>query len=258
MTPPRTPARPTPTFAVLIIPLAVGPLLVGADVSWREGFDSGRLDRSRWVVTEEGDFKESVVDVLDVSDGGAGDFRLRLRADTRGTRDDTVKFLGARTVGSFRVAAGTRVGVTLDWNEQANGSYLSAGLVLTPEATGQNPLRGRHWLKVEYVGVPPGRNGRLSVVACSRGRERTLFTEGWPEANRQGRRIGMQALRLVFEESSFEVHENGRRLFESTSPVSFEEAYLHLQLSSHSNYPHREVYFDDVQVSTRPVIFNDQ
>jgi hypothetical protein len=247
-----TTARAPSLVGALIVPLTLGLLLVGVDGSWHEGFDSARLDPARWVVTEEGDFKESAVDVVDVSDRGVGDFRLRLRADTRGTRDDTVKFLGVRTVKSLPIKEGTRIGVTLDWNDQANGSYLSAGLVLTPEATRRNPLGGRDWLQVEYVGVPPGHNARLSVALCSAGRARTLFTEGWPESNRHGRRIDVQELRLVFAESSFEIHENGRRVFESTAAVPFHEAYLHLQLSSHSNYPPREVYFDDVRVSRGP------
>jgi hypothetical protein len=116
-------------------------------------------------------------------------------------------------------------------------------------------LRTEDWLKVEYVGVPPGRNARLAVEARTGGQERTLFTEGWPERNRAGRRIDVQDLLIVFARSSFEVHENGRRVFESEQGVSFDAAHLHLQLSSHSNYPPREIFFDDVHVSgptTRP------
>jgi hypothetical protein len=216
---------------------------------WREGFDNGRLDPGRWVATAEGDFKERTVDVVDVSRRGARDLRLRLRADTRGTRDDTVKYLGVRTVRRISIGEGTRIGVTLDWNEQANGSYFSAALVLTPETTDGSPLRAQDWLKVEYVGVPPGRNARLAVEARTGGRERTLFTEGWPETNRTGRKIGVQDVLLVFARSSFEIHENGRRVFESKGAVSFDAAYLHLQLSSHSNYPPREIFFDDVYVT---------
>ena len=63
----------------------------------------------------------------------------------------------------FATRDGTRIAVELDWNDQPNGSYLSAGLILAPEPTEANPSRGRSWLKVEYVGVPPGRNARLVV-----------------------------------------------------------------------------------------------
>jgi hypothetical protein len=217
---------------------------------WRETFDAGTLEASRWVRTVDGDFREHVADVADVSPHGAHDFRLRLRADTRGTRDDTVKFLGVRTVERFAVRDGTRIAIELDWNNQANGSYLSAGLILTPEASGANPLRSRSWLKAEYVGVPPGRNVRLVVVSCIDGRERTLYSEGWPETNRTGRRIGVPELLLVFRGSSFEVWEDGDLLFEAAeTPVGFDAAHLHLQLSSHSNYPPREIFFDDIRVA---------
>jgi hypothetical protein len=111
-------------------------------------------------------------------------------------------------------------------------------------------LRSRSWLKAEYVGVPPGRNARLAVVLCTDGRERTLHSEGWPETNRTGRRIGVQELSLVFSGSSFEVREDGHLVFEAAeTPVGFDAAHLHLQLSSHSNYPPREIYFDDIRVT---------
>lgn len=218
--------------------------------TWRESFDGGTLDVTRWVTTRDGDFRESVVDVVDASPQSARDLRLRLRADTRGTRDDTVKFLGAGTVRAFPVTAGTRIAVTLDWNGQANGSYLSAALILSPEATRVNPLRGRRWLKVEYVGVPPGQTARLAVALSAGGRERTLYDEGWPEVDRAGRAIGIQELILVFQGASFEVWENGERLLAARdTPLGFDVAHVYLQLSSHSNYPPREIFFDELRVS---------
>ena len=236
--------------ALLLMPLLLASGLGGGERGWREGFDEGRLDPARWATTAEGDFKDSTVDVVDVSRRGPGDFRLRLRADTRGTRDDTVKHLGVRTVEKIPLREGTRIGATLDWNDQVNGSYLSAAMILTPETTSGNPLRGRDWLKIEYVGVPPGRNARLAVALCVGGLERTLFTEGWPDTNRAGRKIAVQRLLLVLAESSFEIRENGRRVFASKAAgVAFDAASLHLQISSHSNYPPREVFFDDIHVS---------
>jgi hypothetical protein len=223
--------------------------LAAEERGWQEAFDAGALDPARWVRTLDGDFKEHVADVVDVSLHGAHDFRLRLRADTRGTRDDTVKFLGVRTRERFPIRDGTWIAVELDWNDQANGSYLSAGLILAAEPTEENPLKGRNWLKAEYVGVPPGRKARLAVVACVDGRERTLYTEGWPETNRTGRKIGALELSIVFRGSSFEVRENGDLLFEAAdTPLGFDAAHVYLQLSSHSNYPPREVFFDDVRV----------
>jgi hypothetical protein len=220
----------------------------GSTSRWHEGFDEGRLDRARWSVTAEGDFKERTVDVVNVGRKDPPDFRLRIRADTRGTRDDSVKFLGVRTVEKLPIRDGTRIEVTLDWNDQANGSYLSAGVIFTPETTNGNPLENRDWLKVEYVGVPPGRNGRLAVSESVGGRERALLDEGWPEANRSGRRISVQRLLLSFSGSALEIRENDRLLDSLPLGTDLQRVHLHLQVSSHSNYPPREVFFDDVQV----------
>ena len=242
-----------PALLCLVTGLASSGAAAAEEGAWSETFDEGALDPTRWIATLDGDFREHAVDVVDISPLGAHDFRLRLRADTRGTRDDTVKFLGARTVPAFPMAEGTRIAVTVDWNGQANGSYLTAAVILTPEATRGNPLRGRDWFKVEYVGVPPGQNARLIVGQRVEGRERTLYDEGWPETNRSGRRIGVQELLLVLRRSSFEVWENGARLFEARdTSLGFESAHLHLQLSSHSNYPPREILFDDFRLSALP------
>ena len=231
-------------FPVLL--LALQPI---APYAWTESFIQGRLDPSRWQTTAEGDFREGTVDVVDVGKPGASDFRLRLRADTRGTRDDTVKFLGVGT--TFRIPLGgpTRISLRLDWNEQANGSYLSAGLVLSPENTTGNPLQRRNWLKVEYVGVPPGKNARLAVSLKREGRERSLNSQGWPETNRAGRKLAVQNIEIVTVGGSFEVWENGALQYEAPEEtLPFDSAYLYLQMSSHSNYPPREIFFDEIRV----------
>ena len=220
---------------------------------WHETFDAGRLDPARWSFTAQGDFRERTVDVLDLGREGRQDFRLRLRADTLGTRDDTVKFLGVRSAHRVRLRKEARIAVELDWNDQANGSYLSAAVVLSPHVADDNPERSPDWLKVEYIGVPPGRNARLIVAVCSGGQERQLYTEGWPDTNRQGRRIAIQHVAIRTRGRILEVWENGTLAYASAGPVlSFDEAYLYLQLSSHSNYPAREVYFDDVRFGSKP------
>ena len=183
-------------------------------------------------------FNERVVDV--VPDG-----RLRLRANTMGTRDDSVKFLGVRARRSFDVGTGLCIAVTLDWNDQQNGSYLSAGLIVAEEETDGNPVRGENWLAVEYVGVPPGRKARMQIRSSRKGRVRTLEDEGWPDEQRTGRTIGEAHLRLWFAPDSFRLWEDDRLVHTSQRPSSLERVFLYLQLSSHSNYPAREIYFDD-------------
>lgn len=206
-----------------------------------ESFSGPALDRGVWCVTRKNDFQESTIDVVDG--------RLRLRAATIGTRDDTVKFHGVRTREAFDLSAGAEVAFELDWNDQANGCYLTAGVYLCPTATDANPRDEENWLKFEYIGVPPGKNARALVAVQQQGRLRHLFTEGWPREQRTGRKIGRQRVRLALAGDRLEVWENDRLLFESDERAwGFSQAYLYLQMSSHSNYSPREVYFDNVLV----------
>jgi hypothetical protein len=213
-----------------------------AQTLFRDDFSSPSLDATRWVITAAGDFRERTVELT-------SDHWLRVRAGTIGTRDDTVKFLGVRTREAFAVGEGLCVAATLDWNDQANGSYLSAAVVLAGAPALENPLLGRDWLAAEYIGVPPGHNVRLELTSSAAGRRRTLEDEGWPE-QREGRRIGTVRVVLFAAPASTLLWENGERRHQSTAPgLSAKRVFLHLQLSSHSNYPVREVYFDDVEVS---------
>ncbi len=215
-----------------------------APTRFREDFSSPSLEEGRWVLTADGDFQERTVDLT-------GDHRLRLRADTTGTRDDSVKFLGVRTREAFAVGDGLCVAATLDWNDQANGSYLSAAVILSGTETLKNPLRDEDWLAVEYIGVPPGGNARLQLSSSRSGRPRTLEDEGWPHAQRAGRKIGQPRVVLFVSPASTRLWENGTQRHQSIGPgLSVPRVFLHLQISSHSNYRAREVYFDDVEVSS--------
>src|SRR5215831_6153884 len=86
-------------LATLILDAASG-AAADAPTAWVEEFRSGRLDPARWERTHEGDFREWSVEVVDsIRRRAAGPdaaaaplspiYRLRLRADTRDTRDDT-------------------------------------------------------------------------------------------------------------------------------------------------------------------------
>jgi hypothetical protein len=216
---------------------------------WSDSFSLGGLDSQRWKVTRAGDFKESAVDVVDVDPGKASDRRLRLRAGTLGTDDATVKFLGVRTAQPIDFKNGVAISFDLDWNDQVNGSYLTGAVYLCPTATGKNPQDADDWIRFEYVGVPPGRNARATIAAKVDGQVRWLFTEGWPEQNRAGRKIGRQHLTLQIAPHQLIVQENGAELYRTdTHGLDFTQAYLYLQMSSHSNYPAREIYFDTITV----------
>ncbi|HJH27349.1 MAG TPA: hypothetical protein C5S37_11430 [Methanophagales archaeon] len=122
---------------------------------FNENFSEGVLNPQRWQITREGDFKESIIDIYDADPTENVDFRLRLRANTIGTRDDTVKFHGVRSVEKVNFSDGKEISFDLDWNNQSNGCYLTASLYLCPAVTNGNPREEKDWLKFEYVGVPP-------------------------------------------------------------------------------------------------------
>jgi hypothetical protein len=239
-------SRPAP------VPPALGPSTEPL-LDFREDFSGPVLDPARWIPTKSGEFQDRRIDLVEIPGENPRRFRLRLRASTLGSREDTVHVLGVRTAAPLRLGRETRASADLDWNSQANGSYLSAAIILSPLATDGNPLTGPDWIRIEYVGVPPGKNGRLVIASRTAGIERPPFQEGWPKTNRTGRPIGLQKLTLVVRGTGFELLENGQPVYECTENViRFPSAYLYLQMASHCNYPPREIFFDHVRWSGTP------
>jgi hypothetical protein len=202
------------------------------------------LDGSGWELTSEGEFEEHSAELL-----GS---RLRLRAASRHSRDETTKFLGVRHRDEIKLTPGARVRVDLDWNRQSNGSGLTAGIVLAPAFTTGNPLKLPAGLWVEFIGVPPGRNARRVIGMRESSRHRTLDSEGWPDRDRTGRAIGVQRLEiLIGEGGSFRVLENGQEVYASPSKaLPFDRARVYLQMSTRPNYPPREIFFDNIVIES--------
>jgi len=230
--------------AGLLNPVAVWAQGGGDPYALRESFESTSALQSSWVQVISGDFDTAIVEVTDSPVEG----KLRLGAATLGTDPRIVKFLGIRSLEPIKPKIPYQVSWTLDWNDQSNGSYLSAGLLISPHATGTRPTNESDWLQVSYVGVPPGKNARLEITGKFSGNRKTLYTEGWPAENRSGRIIGLQNLDLLISESGLELMENGESVFRSGKIVQFEQVYVYLFLTSHSNYKLREVYFDKIEV----------
>ena len=210
-----------------------------------DDFNIGTLNANTWQITKDGDFKEWAVDVVE---GNKEDHCLRLKTDTLGTRDDTVKFIGVRSKEKFDISS-TTISFDLDWNNQDNGSYLTAGLYISPEKSKENPEELENWLNIQYVGVLPGKNARCEVLAKTNGKLKVLYWEGWPE-KKEGRQISYQRIKVIIDEGALKVIENNIIIFETKSyRLSFRQVYLYFQMSSHSNYPAREVFFDNIAVS---------
>ncbi len=221
------------------------------EVVFKDDFNEGGLDLTQWGMTSLNDFAEMIIDVYDVAPTEETDYRLRLRANTIGTSDKTVKFLGVRSLQKIDFLQEKVISFDLDWNNQANGCYLTAGMYLCPVATDANPRDEPNWIALKYVGVPPGKNVRFQVAKKIDGVLRPLFNEGWPDEQRTGREIANQYVELFIDQSSLKLLENGKELFSTENHgINFTQAYLYLQMSSHSNYPSREVYFDNIVVQS--------
>jgi hypothetical protein len=160
-----------------------------------------------------------------------------------------VKVIGVRSIRSFSMASGTSVAADLDWNHQDNGSYLSMSLMLVCEGSDGMPQGPGDWLRVDYIGVPPAANARMEVVRSHKGVIKTLFDEGWPDKRRQGRPIGRQRVELTIADGGLILKENGKTVWQSPSEsLGLVRAHLQFQISSHSNYPARELFIDDLKV----------
>jgi hypothetical protein len=220
-----------------------------ATIDIRDTFDDGFLDPHLWEITREGDVQESTIDVVDVNSSGGTDYRLRLHMNTLGTRDDIVKFLGVRSIRMVNFSNEKYISFDFDWNNQSNGCYLTSSAYLCPTATKTNPENEKEWLKFEYIGVPPGYNSRCVIASKSDGLTHYLYTEGWPE-QRSGRKIGNQHICFILDDASLIITENGEEIYSTQAHnLKFTSAYLYLQMGSHSNYPDREIYFDNILVS---------
>lgn len=217
-----------------------------------DDFNGPNLNDEKWAITRNGDFRISIIDIFDVYPEGKGDYRLRLRSDTINTRDDTVKFHGARCRYQIDFTTPKGISVDIDWNNQANGCYLTAAICLCPTITSGNPQDEENWLQFEYIGVPPGKNARCAISTKINNIVRHLYNEGWPK-NKKGRSISYQKIDIFIDDKGFEIRENGKNLY-GIKPhgLNFSSGYLYLQMSSHSNYPVREIYFDNVIIESDP------
>jgi hypothetical protein len=218
----------------------------------QDDFQEGGLDLSQWEQTSDGDFSKMIVDVQDVDPTKKTDFRLRLLANTIGT-SDPVKSLGVMNKTLIDFSQGVMISFDLDWNNQRNGCYLTASMYLCP-AKSKNPKKEKDWVKFEYVGVPPGQNVRTNIWANISGALKQLYTD-WGPRDPDGRPQGIPKghinhnIRILLDVSNIQIFEDGNELYPlSPHNLNFTTAYLYLQMSSGTNYPSREVYFDNLLV----------
>ena len=232
-------------------------------LAFEDNFNVDTLDITKWVLTKQNDFEESTIDLTKVKQdedekNPDTEKHLRLRASTMGTDDKTVKYHGIRSLNPIvNLQQPVEINFDLDWNKQANGCYLTAGVKICPTATTENPDDQSDCLAIEYIGVPPGENARLWIAVEHAGYiKQIVYAEGWPTEQRVGRKIGLQHVRIVLTKDMIKLWEGDKLLCEGkfqssdkiATPLNWDNAYLYLQQSSHNNYRAREIYFDNVKV----------
>lgn len=208
-----------------------------------ETFGTNLVNPLNWEIVRQGAFTR-----FSVEPSGAS--RLKLGLETLGTPAGSEHLLGVRRREPLSMSRPLRISTELDWNHPANGSYLSAGLVLAGAESEGSPLEGPDWIKVEYVGVPPGKTGRLVVASRSAGVDRNPYLDGWPMPSKEGRALGVQRIELRVRDGGFEVWENGRvKVAWEGGRVSMKSGYVYLYVASRSNYGLREVLFSPLTLS---------
>lgn len=205
----------------------------------------GPPDPARWALTRQHDFEEAVVEqVADPLQPGDG--RLRLAAATIGTLDSTVKYQGLVLRQPIDLTQPLDLEVELDWAHQANGCYLTQEITLSPTWTTENPLDAKEWLSFRFVGLPPGDKARPEVMRTNNGNLQVVERFGWPEV-KPGRDLGRTTVRLQLEGRALRASIDGKQVLAvEDCGIRFDRAYLYLQMSSHSNYTRRVLFFDRV------------
>jgi len=231
-------------WAQIEVLMTLLPSTAGAPQVFDVGVAPARVVRVRFLRTRSA--------FLDVAPGEETDYRLRLRANTIGT-SDPLKFLGLRSKNTVDCEELKAIMFDLDWNKQTNGSYLTASFYLCPSVS-DNPREESDWLMFEYVGVPPGRNVRINILAKVDGVVYPLHMDWGPRDN-NGRPLGYplglssHRINIFFDKSRMRVVQDDEEIFPlSKHNLNFTAAYIYLQMSSGTNYPSREIYFDNIIV----------
>ncbi len=229
----------------------------GNNIIWND-FKNEKFPDSTWTKISDGDFKSSDITVIksDLSKNNK-DYKLRFRVNTLDTNDE-VKYLGIRSNKpiKFDGSKTNSISFDFDWNNQANGSYLSFYVYICPEET-INPKKSTDWIALEYAGVPPGKNLRTSIWQKQDNILNTLFMD-WGERNQDNKPIGrpigntIHKIIFIFDADSIKLLEDGKELFTAdTVEINHNNPYfLYFQLASGTNYPDREIFIDNIAVNS--------
>ena len=176
---------------------------------------------------------------------------LRMELETYGRPHAEVSVTAAawKEALDFSAQAQTMT-VQLDWLEDSNASYLSAGLAIVPEDAELkgDPRDLPQVTHLSFIGVGPGATARRELLVQRQGQELARDTEGWPEVEREGRHLKSVSVRLVVSGDLIRIEEEGRAPVSVKSSLGFARGRLVLFAASHSNSMRRAVRFTQLRV----------
>ena len=176
---------------------------------------------------------------------------LRMELETYGRRHDEVSVVAVawKPALDFLTQPQT-ITLDLEWLEDSNAAYLSAGLAIVPE---DSPLSGDprdlpEVTHLSFIGVGPGAWARRELLVQRKGQEIARETEGWPEKQKEGRQLNQVTVKLVVTDALIRIEEEGRDAVSISANLGFARGRLVLFLASHSNSMRRAVRFRQLRV----------
>ena len=180
-----------------------------------------------------------------------GETGLRMELETYARRHEEVSVVAAAWKPALDFLSGPQtITLGLEWLEDSNAAYLSAGLAIIPEGS---PLAGdprdrAEVTHVSFIGVGPGALARRELLVQRKGQEIARETEGWPEKEKEGRQLKQVVVKLVVTNALIQIEEQGRPPVSVAADLGFARGQLVLFLASHSNSMRRAVRFTQLRV----------
>ncbi len=176
---------------------------------------------------------------------------LRMELETYGRRHEEVSVVAAAWKPALDFLAEPQtITLGLEWLEDSNAAYLSAGLAIIPEAS---PLSGdpRDLAEVthlSFIGVGPGALARRELLVQRKGQEIARDTEGWPDKEKEGRQLTEVVVKIVVTDALIQIEEKGRPPVSIAANLGFARGRLVVFAASHSNSMRRAVRFTQLRV----------
>ena len=176
---------------------------------------------------------------------------LRMELETYGRAHDEVSVVAVawKPAVDFLSEPQT-ITLGLQWLEDSNAAYLSAGLAIVPEhsALEGDPRDLSEVTHLSFIGVGPGALARRELLVQRKGQEIARDTEGWPEKEKGGRQLNQVVVKVAVTGALIRIEEDGREPVSVSANLGFARGRIVLFVASHSNSMRRAVRFTQLRV----------